>query len=128
MKAASVLTIVAMDTARSAEVAARLHIPHFSTCAAVADLPTEASTAEECRMIATFFSENGTKFSILSVTPDALFYPPTALMLSARTTLCVLGEFPFGPADIRLPEAATVDQIVGAWLSSELLSSFQGTK
>ena len=128
MKAASVLTVIAPDAVRATEVAARLHIPIFDTHSAIASLPAEVAFAEECRMIATFLSENGTKFSVLAATPASLYYPPTALMLAARTTVCALGDTPCDMADISLPTDATVDAIVGAWLSPELLSSFQGTK
>jgi hypothetical protein len=49
-------------------------------------------------------------------------------MLAARTTICVLENTPCDMADLSLPADTTVDAIVGAWLSPELLSSFQGTK
>ena len=128
MKAASILTLICADPARATEVSARLHIPVCDTRTAVQALPRELAFAEECRMIATFLSENGSKFSILSASDTALAYPPTALMLSARTTICVLGEDPSGMADLTLPCDASVDAIVGEWLSPELLSSFESKK
>ena len=128
MKASSVLTLIAADPTRAVEVATRLHIPLFETNTAVQALPADTALAEECRTVATFLSENGGKFSVLSVSVAALTYPPTALMLSARTTVCFLGDAPCDLADVSLPSDASVDQIVGAWLSPELLSSFRGTK
>lgn len=124
MKASNILTVIAADAARANEVATRLHIPLLDTKAATQALPSEIAFAEECRIVATFLSDNASKFSVLATTQAALQYPPTALMLSARTTICFLGDVRNTMADICLPSSATVDEIVGAWLSPELLSSF----
>ncbi len=121
MRAANILAIVGTDAEiLGAAIAARLHIPHIRT----SDAGAVTTPADECRAITECCTANATKFTVLTASAETLAYPPSLVVLSAKTTLCALSETPVMFADMTLSQSASVEDVVSRWLSAEILATF----
>lgn len=119
MKAAKILAIVGEGAETLAHaVAERLHIP----CAVI----RAEDAASECIAITDYLTDHGKQFSVLAVGASACDYPPSALLLAARTTLCAMHGTNASFPDCTATPESTVEDVVAKWLSPEILSSFSG--